>query len=121
MRAVQIALVVICIQVGLGIVTVSGLFNGIYYESQLTNVNLPRNVSALSTEEQTQASINVMNTVFDALTWGWIKIYFEPFYSNDTATHTLIDYIVTFLNAVSLFIIGVALIEFVRDRVEVLS
>ena len=121
MRAVQIALLVICIQVGLGLVATANIFGKLYYESELTNVNFPSGASAISESEQTQISINVMNTVFNALTWGWIKIFFEPYYSLDAQTKIFVDKVVFFLNSVSLFVIGIAFIEFIRNRVSVLG
>ena len=121
MRAVQLALLVVSIQVGLGIITESGLFSGTFYESSLTNIQLPSSPSATSESEQSQASINVMNTVWNALTWGWIKTYFEPFYSMDAGVKGLVDHLVTFLNSLSAFLIGIAFIEFARNRINVLG
>jgi len=121
MRAVQIALFVVCIQVGMGLITASGLFGDRFYESEITNLEIPENASALSETEQAQASINVMNVVFDTLTWGWLTYYFEPFYSSDSTVQNFIDYLILFLNSVSAFVIGIAFIEFVRNRIQVLG
>jgi len=121
MRAVQIALLVISIQVGMGIITESGLFTGNFYENTLINIEMPTNPSATSEEEQVQASINVMNTIWNALTWGWIKHYFEPFYSLNSGVKNFVDHIILFLNSLSAFLIGIAFVEFARNRLNVLG
>ena len=121
MRAVQIALLIISIQIGMGIVVESGLFNGTFYENQITGINMASNASALSDTEQNQASINIMNTVFNTLTWGWIKDFFQPWYSLDSGLKSFIDHLILLLNSISTFIIGVAFIEFVRNRINVLG
>jgi len=121
MRAVQLALLVILIQVGTGLVAESGLFTGNYFESSIVNSMTTQNISALSESEQIQASINVMNSLFNILTWGWIKKYFEPFYSMDVGVKNFVDSLILFLNSVSLTIIGVAFIEFIRNRINVLG
>jgi len=121
MRAVQLALLVMCIQVGLGLVAESGAFSGVYFENKLLGVNLPSNISATSEAEQVSASVNIMNSVWNILTWGWIKNYFEPWYSQDAAVKSFVDSLVLFLAAVSGLIIGAGVIEFVRNRINVLS
>lgn len=121
MRAVQIALLVIMIQIGMAIVTATGFFTGTSYENILTGFSIPSNASSLSEAEQVQVSINVMNTVFDTLTWGWIKQWFEPFYSIDSGVKSFVDAIVLLLRTVSFFIIGIAFIEFVRNRINILG
>lgn len=121
MRAVQIAFLLLCIQVGGGIVSATGLFNSDYYETSIATPNFPSNISAQSDTEQSQGSINVMNTVFNTLTWGWISTYFEPLYSNNATVKNFIDIIELFLGSISAFIIGVALIEFVRDKINILG
>lgn len=120
MRAVQIALFVILIQVGMGLITVTGVFPNVYYESSLTNIQMPQNASSLSESEQSQASINIFNSVVNALTWGWIKTYFMPWYNTDAQLKLFVDYLVMFLNAVSTIVLGAAFIEFVRNRSKVL-
>lgn len=117
MRAIQIAIAVICIQMGIGIVAVSGLFGNMYYESSITKVNVS-NPSSLSETEQTQTSINILNKVFDALSWGWITHYFEPWYSQSSSLASFIDTIVLFLRSISSIIIGIAFMEFIRNRVS---
>ena len=121
MRAVQIALLIICIQVGLGIINASGLFRGYFYEAEITNVDLPEEVSAMTEAEQEQANINIMNAIWDTLTWGWISYYFEPFYSSDTAVKGFVDVIIIFLGTISSLIIGIAFVEFLRNRIDVLG
>ena len=121
MRAVQLALIVICIQVGLGLVTATGLFTGIWYESEITGIVMPSDPLASSDSEQSQTSINIFNTVIDTLTWGWIKHYFEPLYSMNSQVATFVNTLVSFLNVISSIIIGAGFIEFVRNRIDVLG
>lgn len=121
MRAVQLALLVVCLQVGSGLIMTSGLFAGSFYERTLTNLDLPENVSAITEEEQSQASINIMNVIWDTLAWGWIRYYFEPFYSNNVGVKNFIDAFILFLDGISSLIIGVAFLEFLRNRINVLG
>ena len=121
MRAVQIALLIISIQIGMGLVVESGLFSGSFYENDITGIDISTNASALSDTEQSQTSINIMNTVFNVLAWGWIKDFFQPYYNLDTGVKTFIDHLILLMNSVSAFIIGIAFIEFVRNRVDVLG
>ena len=121
MRAIQVALLIICLQIGTGLVAVSGLFGNIYYEGELTDVDTPSNPEALSELEQGQTSINFLNIMFDALTWGWIKNYFMPFYNQVTVIREFIDGVIIFLNGISGILIGIAFIEFIRNRTEVLG
>ena len=105
----------------MGLVTVSGLYGSLYYESKITSVNLPSNVSAMTDVEQVQAGTNIMNAIWNTITWGWIKFYFEPLYSNSVAVKGFLDMLIGFLNVLSGIIIGVAFLEFIRNRTDVLS
>jgi len=120
MRAIQVALLVVCLQIGTGLIAVSGLFGNVYYEGELTDIDTPDNPEALSELEQAQTSINFLNILFDALTWGWIKNYFMPFYNQVSAIKGFIDSVIIFLKAISGILIGIAFIEFIRNRTEVL-
>jgi hypothetical protein len=119
MKAVEIAFFVLCVQIGMGIVTMSGLFGGIHYENSITNFHIGTNISAASETEQIQGSINVYNTVVNTLTWGWIKEYFQPFYTIDATVKGFVDGIIIFLDAISGLLIGAALIEMVRNQTQV--
>jgi len=121
MRAIQIALFLICFQIGMGIVTESGMFTGTYFESSIANPQLTGNFSATEESEQVLGSVSIMNKLWNVLTWGWITRYFEPWYSNNTAVHNFVDHIVLFLNTLSGVLIGVAFIEFIRNRLNVLG
>jgi len=121
MRAVQIALLIICIQAGIGLVTVSSLYGDIYYENELLPDVSSDSIDAMSETEQIQASVGVMNRVWDALSWGWVKIYFMPLYNTSSATQSFIDSLILFLQSITGIIIGIALIEFVRNRPNVLG
>lgn len=123
MRAIQIALLVICLQVGLGLVASTGLFGGMYYESGITGSpdEIPGSSSFLEETEQEQTTITIMNALWNIVTWSWITSLFEPFYSQNPAFGAFIDKIVVFVNAVCYFIVGVAFIEFVRNRINTLG
>jgi len=120
-RAVQLALLLICIQVGLGIVASAGLFTGVFYENKLIGVSLPRNISAASETEQISASISMMNVIWNTLTWGWIKDFAQPWYSLDQGVKTFVDSLILFLNSITSIIIAAAFIEFMRNRMQVLG
>jgi hypothetical protein len=119
MRAVEIAVFLICFQVGMGIVTESGLFTGTYYESEFANPSNFSNPQTLSETEQTQTSFDIMNSLNNILLWGWVTQYFEPIYSLDAGVRNIVDGLVIFLNGISVTIIGIAFIEFVRNQTKV--
>jgi len=121
MRAVQMALLIISIQIGMGIVVESGMFPGNYYENTIPDVDIPKNISALSETEQEQASNNIMNAIFDVLTWNWIKNFFQPYYSLDSNIRSFIDHLIKLLNGLNVIITGSAFIEMIRNRVDVLG
>jgi len=120
-RAAQVALMVISIQIGIGIITVTGLFGNFYYESEITGIDIGNSSSYSSDVEQAQTSVNIMNVITNALTWGWIKEYVLPWYNTNSSFKSFIDYIIMFLNSVSAILIGIAVLEFVRNRVDVLG
>jgi hypothetical protein len=106
----------------MGLVTASGLFSGVFYESSLTNaMTITGSPSASSEAEQVQISIDIINSVRQILFWDWVKVYFNPLYSTDVATQHFVDELVIFLNLVSGFIFGIAAIEFVRNNLNVLG
>jgi len=119
MRAIDIAIVVISIQIGMGIIAESGLFSGVYFENEITGIDLGENPSIGTDTELLQSSTNFLNRMWNALSWGWIKQYFEPLYSNSTSIHNFIDAIVNFLRTISGIVIGAAFVEFARNRVDV--
>jgi hypothetical protein len=120
MRAVKLALFVIILQMGIGLITVSQLFGGVYYDTSLTGVTMPVNPDAMSEIEQSQTSVNIFNVVVDALTWSWIKQYFMPWYLQDTGLRLLVDTFINFLRVISGIIIGLAFLEFFRNKTEII-
>ncbi|RLF61822.1 MAG: hypothetical protein DRN33_06365 [Thermoplasmata archaeon] len=105
----------------MGIVVESGMFPGNYYENTITNTDFPQNISALSETEQEQASNNIMNAIFDVLTWNWIKNFFQPYYSLDSSIKSFVDHLILLLNGLNVIITGSAFIEMIRNRVDVLG
>ena len=91
-----------------------------YYESEITDFNFT-NRSTQTEDEQTQASITGMSDIWNLLTWGWIKQYAEPLYSNSSGVKSFIDNIIKFLNSLTGFVVIIALIEFVRNRPNILG
>jgi len=118
MKVFDIAVFIITINIGMALVTASGLFGEQYYENKLIDIQTPGNVSALSESEQYQATIASWNTVLDALTWGWIK-YYVPFYQTDTAVRYFVDALIRGLQALTSIIVVAGVIEFIRNRTEV--
>lgn len=121
MRAVQLALLIICIQLGIGLVVESGLFNGMYFENTITGVNLPTDLEALDSVEQDQVSINIFTIVKNTLTWGWLIQFFQPAYANDTTTRIFVNTLMALLTSATGIIIGAAVLEFFRNRTSVLG
>ncbi len=120
MKAVELALLILCIQAGIGLVVVTGLFNNsMYFENTMT-INLPDNMSAIDQNEQDQSTINVLNSVIDTLSWGWIKQFFQPWYSNNAGVTSLVDHLLFFLRTITGLIIGAAILEIFRNRTDVL-
>ena len=113
MRAVQIALFVLCIQIGMAFVIEGGFFDrkSIYYESSLTNLQLSNNISALNTLEQDQMNIDIFTKVKDAFTWKWIITFFKPTYDNDTDVKNFADHIQLLFIGINAIVIGAAAIE----------
>lgn len=117
----QLALLILCLQAGIGIVVISGLFgNSIHYENKITGISLPNQTSGFSDIEQTQTAWDIVGGSIDAISWGWIKDFF-PFYYMDTVAKNIVDGIILFLRAATTIIIGAAAIEFMRNQARVLD
>ena len=117
MRAVQLALIVFCIQIMGGIITTTGLFGGTYYEPGLLP-SIPTQTSAQTLDEQNAMSFNVMNAMWNSLTWGWIAQYFEPLFSNVAAVNATVSALIWGLNILSWALIGIAFIQFLRNLIQ---
>lgn len=120
MRAIQIALLLLSIQVGLGLVAASGMFSGVYYESEITDYSVGGN-PLQSESEQVQASISGLQSIWNIISWDWITLFFEPWYSNNAGVKGLIDHVLLFLMSLTGLIVVVALVEFVRNRSNILG
>jgi hypothetical protein len=120
MRAIQIALLLLCIQVGLGLVAGSDIFDGVYYESEITDYSVGDN-PLQSESEQVQASISGLQSIWNILSWDWITRLFEPWYSNNVGVKALIDHVLLFLRSLTALLVVVALVEFVRNRSNILG
>jgi hypothetical protein len=114
MRFVDIAVLVLCIQIGMGIVTVSGLFGASYYESSNMDMNIgdPKTLSEI---EQTQVSFDILNFLRTALTWDWIHTYFSPIYPYSSGAEAIVTYVVYGLDILSGVLFSIAFLEFVRN------
>ena len=119
MRVAQLALLIICIQVAGLIVSYSGVFGVSCYERALipTNANIT-NPEALSSTEQQITAVNIINIIFNTLTWSWIKCYFMPIY-HIAEVRTLIDLLVLGFNSVSTIIIFAGALQFMRNLIRV--
>ena len=124
MRAVEMALGVICIHFAIAIVFIgSGVFNHAFsYDSELYNFDTPDEMSALNEWEQITSSVSIFNEVIVKIAfWGWITDFVEPYYSQDAGFKILIDLITTGLRILSSVVIGAGVLEFWRNRTEVLG
>lgn len=122
MRAVQLGILILCIQGGIGLVAMSNIFSGSYYESSILNgmEGMPSSLSASSENEQLLGSVGAFNRLLSSLTWGWVIQLAEPFgYYTDAGVRAFADLIVTTLRLISLALIGAATIEFIRNQVNV--
>jgi len=120
MRAIQVAILIICIQVFGGIVTASGLFTGTYYESSIVPSQFG-NASAQYAHEQEAVAFDVMNALWNTLTWGWITQYFEPVYSSQAGARAIIDAFILGLNGLSWTLIGIAFLQYLRNLIQPLQ
>jgi len=120
MRLVEIALLVILIQMGMGLVTVSGLFPSVPYEKSITDIQGPANPESTNAWEQMLAAIESFNRIVDSLTWGWIAEYFKPWYYYDAGLRAFVDTLIKFLRGITIVIIMAAGIEFIRNRTGIL-
>lgn len=119
MRAVQIALLVVCIQIMGGIITTTGLFGSMYYESSISSPSwYGTSATAQTAEEQQALSFNIMSSMWNILTWGWIKYYFEPLYSNVPSVKSIIDALILGLNGLSAYLIGISFLQFLRNLIQ---
>lgn len=119
MRALQLALLLLSIQFGLGFMAVFGSFGYIPYETKMTGINLTG--GAVQTElEQQQLSINIMNAIWNILVWDWIKNFFIPWYYSDSGVKSIVDFVIFMLRSLTGIILGAAFIEFIRNRIDVL-
>lgn len=121
MRFTHIALMVLSIQMGMGLIHLTGLFGDSYYEADILDVEVPESPDALSEIEQLQAAVKYFNMLVDSLTWGWIKTLFMPWYNQDATLQAFIDKFVDFLNLLSIILVGLGVIEFVRNQTNVLG
>jgi len=115
MKVIAIALVVLIFNIALSGVAHTGLFEtaGVHYESDILNTynnSLPSNVSTIEETEQYGASMNIVGVIFDTLTWNWVYQFIPA------ELHEGFVWLVTGLNIISLFLIGVGFIELFTKR-----
>lgn len=115
MRAIQLAMLVLSIQFGLGLMAVFGSFGNIPYETEIIKVNITSQNVQTDIERQ-QVSFDIMGNFWNILTWGWIKNFFIPWYYTDNGVRSIIDFIILMLRGLTGIIIGAAFIEFVSNR-----
>jgi len=121
MRAVQLAMLIMSIQFGLGLIQVFGGFGTIPYESQITGIEVVEEGHIQTTSEQTHLSFNIMSKIWRVLTWDWMKDLAIPWYNTDVGVRSLVDFIINALMGLTGIIYGAALIEFIANRVNVLK
>ena len=124
MRAVEMALAVLCIHFAIALVFIgSGTYNHAFsYDSELYAFDTPDEMSALNEWEQITSSVSIFNEVIlKIVAWGWIADFVEPYYSQDTGLKILIDLIIAGLRILSSLVIGAGVLEFWRNRTEVLG
>jgi len=119
MRAVDLAILLICLQAGIGIVGASTLFSNTFYESDITAQPSLTDPASISTTEQEQLGFDVFNYLRNILTWGWITTYFEPVYSNVAGVKIFVDAIIVFLNGICYTVYLIALVEVIRNQTRV--
>lgn len=119
MRAVQLTILVICLQIGLGFVATSGLFPGVFYEPNVVGALNLGNPSATDITSQTLASVNALNIIFKIATWTWIADLFQPLMNADItgATSALVWFGIGGLNVLTIYLVGIVIIQFVRNLV----
>ena len=120
MRAVQLALLIMSIQFGLGFVQIFGGFGNIPYEQTITHVEIIKQGNVQTAQEQSHLSFSIMSSIRNILLWDWIKNLVQPWYTQDTGIKALIDFIIDALRALTTIIYGAAIIEFIANRVNVL-
>jgi hypothetical protein len=111
MRAVQVAIVIVCITMMQGFIASTGIFNT-YSENPYSNPNC---IYAQTSDEQQACSYNILSALWATLTWGWITQYFQPLYGTVTIVKTVVDAFILIMNGVSGILIGVSFIQFLRN------
>jgi len=124
MRAIQIALLFILINLSASIVVKSDLFSsGLYYESELLkNIESKSQtsiseISITNVIEQLSTQWTGLNLLLSALSFNWIYGLVPHFISSNT----LFQYIVSSLNIVLWLLIIVAVIELISKRWGILK
>lgn len=119
MRAIQIALLFILINLSASIVVKSDLFGGgLYYESELLkNIESKSQtsiseISITNVIEQLSTQWEGLNLLLSALSFNWIYGLVPYFISSNT----LFQYIISSLNIVLWLLIIVAVIELISKR-----
>jgi len=111
MRAIEIMLLIMCINIGIGVIGLTGLFSPKHYEKSLTQIGEWGNPSAVFEEEKTKVSYNIIEDVFRILTWDWIKDYFQPLYSMDENVKRVVDGFTIFMGGINMVLIGAATLQ----------
>ena len=120
MRVVQLAMLIMSIQFGLGFIQTFGGLGNVPYEPEVTGVEVVEGSHVQTTSEQTHLSFGIMSKIWKMLTWDWIKDLAMPWYSNSESVKALVDFILKALQGLTGIIYGAALIEFIANRVNVL-
>ena len=124
MRAVEMALGVICFHFALALVFIgSGTYTHSFsYDSELYGFDTPNTMSAMNEWEQITSSVSIFNEVIVKIAfWGWITDFVEPYYSQDAGLKLFIDLIIAGLRILSSVVIGAGVMEFWRNRTSVLG
>lgn len=116
MKSVIVGFIILIFNISMSIVSGAALFNtNIFYESEILGAyqsQFPTNASASDETQQLIVSSDILATIFNTLTWNWVNQYIPAELQPFTTP------LVTGLNIISVFIMGIGIVElFWRRRI----
>jgi len=120
MRMPQIALLLLCINLGMYLVSSLGFFGSAGYSN--TIINTAQSFSNL--QAHTNSNIEMVQTAFSVykltksiITYDWLTNLFMPWYATDTGVKFMVDTIRFILVAISIYIYAWSFVELVVGKV----
>lgn len=109
MKSVIVGFVILIFNIAMSIVSGAAIFDtNVFYESEMLGIyetEFPTNASASDETQQLIVSSNVLDVIFNTITWNWVNQFIPPELQPFTTP------LVTGLNILSIFIMGIGIVE----------